>query len=94
MEIKNIRNDLNSRVDYRGDELNRMVEQINRSSSMLQKHTRLSLDSSIGRVIIKVVDTETDTVIKEVPPAELQKMYRTIREGLDSSNLPTHNLDV
>lgn len=94
MEIENIRSGLDDRHRYRVAELNRMAEQINKTPLMLRRHTQLSVDTSIGRVIIKIIDTKTDTVIKELPPATLQKMYRNIREHLNDSDLATDHIDV
>lgn len=94
MEIGNIRSELNSQAHTPDKEIIRMVEQINRAPVMLRRHTRLSLDTSIGRMIIKIIDTETDTVIREVPSSTLQKMYRNIREHLDNFDLLDKNVDV
>lgn len=75
-------------------EMERMVAQINRTPLMLRRHTQLAIDSSIGRVIIKVIDTETDTVVKEVPSSTVQKVYRSIREQLENIDVQSENIDI
>ena len=71
------------RSRFRTEDIGRMVADINRMPLMLRRRTQLSVDGEIGRIIIKVIDTETDTVIKEIPPSKLQEIYRNIRKNLD-----------
>jgi len=33
-------------------------------------------------VIVKVIDKETDKVIKELPPAELQRLHSNLKEAI------------
>ena len=39
-----------------------------------------SVDQSINRIIVKVIDRETDKVIKEIPPQEIQHLLASLRE--------------
>ncbi len=43
---------------------------------------KLSVNEQINQVIIKVVDAETDTVIKEIPAAEIQHLIAKIKEAI------------
>jgi flagellar protein FlaG len=40
------------------------------------------VDQSSRQVIVKVIDKETDKVIKELPPEELQRLHRNIKEAI------------
>jgi flagellar protein FlaG len=40
------------------------------------------VDQSSQQVIVKVIDKETDKVIKELPPEELQRLHRNIKEAI------------
>jgi len=42
----------------------------------------LSVNESINQVIIKVVDAETDKVIKEIPAEEIQRLIARIKETI------------
>jgi uncharacterized FlaG/YvyC family protein len=42
----------------------------------------LSVNEQIDQVVIKVVDSETDTIIKEIPAAEIQHLIAKIREAI------------
>lgn len=41
---------------------------------------KLSFEIDGDQVVVKVIDSETDKVIKEVPPVELRRMYQRIQE--------------
>ncbi|MFP4152217.1 MAG: flagellar protein FlaG [Alkalispirochaeta sp.] len=45
---------------------------------------RLSFDynEQLEQMVVKVIDRETDTVIKELPPSELQRVHLRIREAI------------
>jgi len=40
------------------------------------------VDHSSNQVIIKVIDKETDKVIKEIPPEELQRLHSNLKEAI------------
>jgi len=40
------------------------------------------VDHSSNEVIIKVIDKETDKVIKELPPEELQRLHSNLKEAI------------
>jgi flagellar protein FlaG len=43
---------------------------------------KLSVNEEINQVIIKVIDSETDKVIKEIPAEELQRLIARIKETI------------
>jgi len=40
------------------------------------------VDHRSNEVIVKVIDKETDKVIKELPPEELQRLHRNLKEAI------------
>jgi len=40
------------------------------------------VDHGSNQVIIKVIDKETDKVIKEIPPEELQRLHSNLKEAI------------
>jgi len=64
-------------------------EQVKQLTQELQNVTRafnkrLSFDynEQLEQMVVKVIDRETDTVIKELPPSELQRVHLRIREAI------------
>lgn len=43
---------------------------------------KLSINEAIDQLVIKVVDSETDKLIKEIPPEEIQHLIEKIKETI------------
>ena len=46
------------------------------------KKLQFMVDNQSNQIIVKVIDKETDKVIKELPPEELQMLYRNLKEAI------------
>ena len=55
------------------------LEQI---SLIFNKKLRFVVDQHSHEVTVKVIDKETDKVIKELPPEELQRLHNNLKETL------------
>ncbi len=49
-------------------------------SAAFSKRLSFSVNEKLDQVVVKVIDTDTDKVIREIPPAELQHVHERIRE--------------
>ena len=58
------------------------TEDIKRMSQVLSKKLQFVVDHGSNQVIVKVIDRETDKVIKELPPEELQRLHRNLKEAV------------
>lgn len=56
------------------------LKKIMRLTSTLDRRLKISVDYETNNVIVKVVDKETDKVIKEIPPEGLRLLYMRIKE--------------
>jgi flagellar protein FlaG len=48
----------------------------------LNQRLEFSFHKELGQVIVKIIDRETDTVIKELPPTEFQRVHIALREAI------------
>jgi len=48
----------------------------------LNRRLKFSFNEELQQVVVKIVDDETDKVIKVLPPEEIQKLHLRIRETL------------
>ncbi|MCL2800882.1 MAG: flagellar protein FlaG [Treponema sp.] len=55
---------------------------IERIGSALNKKLQFVVDHRSNEVIVKVIDKATDKVIKEIPPEELQRLHRSLKEAI------------
>jgi flagellar protein FlaG len=65
-------------------DLPEMVEQLNTKLQETQRGLRFSVDDSSGRIVVKVIDVDTDEVIRQIPSEE---MLTIMRQAGDSQSL-------
>lgn len=53
---------------------------LERVTLAFNKKLKFTVDDKLDEVIVKVIDPETDKVIKELPPKELQALHLRIKE--------------
>lgn len=64
-------------------ELRRAVEVVNQAVALEQRSLSFSIDDASGRSVIKVVDFETNELIKQIPTEELLKVAQDIKRLQD-----------
>ena len=64
------------------DKVRKVVEQIQNISNMFDRKLQFSISNELNEVIVKVIDSNTDKVIREIPSAEIQKLQIRIKETL------------
>lgn len=63
-------------------DVEQIIRDIEMAASTLNKRLRYSVNRDSGQVIVKVIDRNTDKVIKELPPEALQRLYVRMREAI------------
>lgn len=58
------------------------VEQLNELVRAMNHRLSFSIDHKTNDIIVKVIDANTDKVIRELPPAELEKLHESIKEAV------------
>ena len=64
------------------DKVSRIVEQIQTVSNLFDRKLSFQVNKELDEVIVKVIDSNTDKVIREIPSAEIQKLQIRIKEAL------------
>ncbi len=67
---------------YTADDVRRSAELLEQTFRLFNKKLRFSVNEEIGRVVVKVLDAKTDKLIKEIPPAEIQRLIARIKETI------------
>jgi len=68
--------------DAKPQVLNSTAEDLERISLVFDKKLQFVVDHRSKEVIVKVIDRETDKVIKELPPEELQRLHRNLKDTI------------
>lgn len=61
-------------------ELGNAVADLNMVAQANAQGVRFSLDEETGRTVVKVVDTQTDAVLRQIPSVEALKLWRSIEQ--------------
>lgn len=64
------------------EEVEKMVQELQTSTETIHKRLRFTMNQDLDRIVVKVVDARTDTVIKELPPESLQRVQARLREAI------------
>jgi flagellar protein FlaG len=56
------------------------TKDLERITLAFNKKLKFEIDGNLDELIVKVIDPETDKVIKELPPKELQRLRLKIKE--------------
>jgi len=63
-------------------EIEAQAKALEKTFLAFNRRVELSVNESINQVVIKVVDAETDKVIKEIPAEEIQHLIARIKETI------------
>jgi flagellar protein FlaG len=72
----------NSKVETTHQDLRKIASDISHVSLAFNKKLQFVVDHQSNEVIVKVIDKETDKVIKVIPPEELRRLHRMIKETI------------
>ncbi len=62
-------------------ELGQAVDELNGFVQSVQRQLQFRVDDTTGRTVVKVIDRETDEVIRQIPPEEVLRLAQYLREG-------------
>ena len=71
-------------VEVGGKQLEELVEDLNGLAQSVQRQLQFNIDDENGKVYVKVVDTETQSVIREIPSEEIRNMQKHLKEASDA----------
>lgn len=64
------------------EELNKLMEDIKRKFDMLSKYLRIDIDSDLEIPVAKIVEKDTNKVIRQIPPEYLLDLMKKIDQML------------
>ena len=63
-------------------DVERYLSEIADYTQFFNKRLRFAVNEELNQVVVKVIDSQTDKVIKEIPPLVLQRLHVRIREAI------------
>jgi len=67
--------------------LDKYLERINRVLNPLRKELKVEIDQDLNIPIFKIIDKETNEVIRQIPLEEILKLIKNIEKFLNSENV-------
>jgi flagellar protein FlaG len=72
----------NDNEPRRTGDIRSTASDLERLSLVFNRKLRFDVDHESHEVTVKVIDSETDKVIKVLPPEELQRLHRRVKETI------------
>jgi flagellar protein FlaG len=63
-------------------DIDSIASELENVSGIFNRKLKFTVNRELGDVVVKVIDTTTDKVIKELPPEALQRLHVRIQEAL------------
>jgi flagellar protein FlaG len=63
------------------EDVSKAIQNLNDYTQNTQRQLHFNVDEETGRTIIKVVDTETDEVIRQIPSEEIMVLARNVHKA-------------
>lgn len=63
------------------ERVNELVQELNDNSNIRRKNLELVVNDDIGQTIVKVVDSESGEVIRQIPSEELVRLSERLKES-------------
>lgn len=67
------------------EELDRAVADISQLVQSSQRNLNFSVDEGSGKTVVKVIDSQSDEVIRQIPSEEVVALARRLRETSDEA---------
>ena len=68
------------------EEVRVVVEKLNRQIQSLQRELSFSVDEDSGRTVVRVLDSQTNEVVRQIPSEEVLKLARQLDIILSEAN--------
>jgi len=68
------------KAEVSNEELREIVTQLNESVQQIQRDLLFSVDDSSGRTIVRVVNSETEEVVRQMPTEEVLRISRNLKD--------------
>ena len=63
-------------------DISNVIRELQQVSLAFNRRLQFRVNQELDMVVVKVIDSRTDEVIKEIPPEQLQRLHGRIREAI------------
>lgn len=62
-----------------------VVEQLNNHAQSINRNLQFSVDDDSGKTVIRVINSETAELVRQIPSEEVLRLSETIRESIEGN---------
>ena len=75
-------NDVQHIAEMQRADVDAAVDQIQKIADMFGRELKFQVSDDLRKVVVKVIDTSTDKVVREIPSQEVQRLQLQIQEAI------------
>jgi flagellar protein FlaG len=81
-EVEQQVQDAQEKRDIKPEELQKLIEEIKRKFDMLSKYLKIDIDQELEIPVVKIMERDTNRVIRQIPPDYLLELMKRIDQLL------------
>jgi flagellar protein FlaG len=81
-EVEQQVQDVQEKRDVKPEELQRLIEEVKRKFDMLSKYLKIDIDQELEIPVVKIMEKDTNRVIRQIPPEYLLELMKRIDQLL------------
>jgi flagellar protein FlaG len=74
--------DTQEKIDIKPEELQKLIEEVKRKFDMLSKYLKIDIDQELEIPVVKIMERDTNRVIRQIPPEYLLELMKRIDQLL------------
>jgi flagellar protein FlaG len=74
--------DVQEKGDIKPEELQKLIEEVKRKFDMLSKYLKIDIDRELEMPVVKIMERDTNKVIRQIPPDYLLELMKRIDQLL------------
>jgi len=84
--LENFRKEIKQRLEVNrkvsNEEIQKIIEEIKRKLDYLNKYLKIEIDQDLEIPVVKIIERDTDRIIRQIPPEYLLELMKRIDEML------------
>ena len=74
--------DAQEKRDVKPEELQKLIEEVKKKFDMLSKYLKIDIDQELEIPVVKIMERDTNSVIRQIPPDDLLELMKRIDQLL------------
>ncbi|MEM1672989.1 MAG: flagellar protein FlaG [Archaeoglobaceae archaeon] len=81
-ESQQVQQEVQKDRDISSEELQKILEELKKKFDMLRKYLKIEIDAELEMPVIKIIERDTNRVIRQIPPDYLLELMKKIDQML------------